>query len=222
VQESPLDVARGALAETDSVESIDATAAVLAALERLNADELVRLRSAEPFRSLLRAVQAEVTEVGLPRNWLEWLAKAADPAFTNALDVARRGKDEWPIDDQTADPMAVRALLSALETAQNDDLAAERTAQALPFIVAWARRDPAFPRPALAPVYGSLLTLFALGTARGRTTYESSQILVAALLSGGLDGKSYRELIADVEELASAGFGLDTIYLTLPPAVPLV
>jgi hypothetical protein len=138
------------------------------------------------------------------------------------LDVARRGKDEWPIDDQTADPMAARALLSALETAQVDDLAAERTAQALPFIVAWARRDPAFPRPALAPVYGSLLTLFALGSARGRTTYESSQILVAALLSGGLDGKSYRELIADVEELASAGFGLDTIYLTLPPAVPLV
>jgi hypothetical protein len=214
-QESPLDVARGALAVTDAVESIDATAAVLAALEQLNADELVRLRSAEPFRSLLQAVQAEVTEVGLPRNWLEWLAKAADPAFTNALDVARRGKDEWPIEDQTADPMAVRALLSALETAQNDDLAAERTAQALPFIVAWARRDSAFPRPALALVYGSLLTLFALGTARGRNTYESSQILVAALLSGGLDGKSYRALIADVEELASAGFGLDMIYWVL-------
>ena len=62
-------------------------------------------RAAEPFRSLLQAVQAEVTEVGFPRNWLGWLAKAAVPAFTNALDVARRGKDEWSIDDQTADPM---------------------------------------------------------------------------------------------------------------------
>ena len=57
--------------------------------------------------------------------------------------------------------------------------------------------------------------MFALGTARGRNIYESSQILVAALLSGGLDGKSYRALIADVEELASAGFGLDMIYWVL-------
>jgi hypothetical protein len=90
-------VASRAVRLPQPTESLDATAAVLAALEQLNADELVRLRSAEPFRSLLQAVQAEVTEVGLPHNWPEWLAKAADPAFVNALDIARRGKDEWPV-----------------------------------------------------------------------------------------------------------------------------
>ena len=73
--------------------------------------------------------------------------------------------------------------MSALDKAQNDDLASERTAQALPFAVAWLQRDPDFPRAAMVPIYASLLTLFALGSARGSGIYESSQILVSALLT---------------------------------------
>jgi hypothetical protein len=46
-------------------------------------------------------------------------------------------------------------------------------------------------------------------------TYESSQILVSALLAAGLDVKAYRALIADVEELAGEGFGLDMVYWVL-------
>jgi hypothetical protein len=102
-----------------------------------------------------------------------------------------------------------------LEQAFSRDIASDRTAQALPFLVGWLRRDPDFPRPAMLPIYSSLLTLFALSSARERTTYESSQVLVNASLSVGLDARSYQSLIADVEELAGAGFGVNMIYWLL-------
>jgi hypothetical protein len=67
----------------------------------------------------------------------------------------------------------------------------------------------------MVPVYASLLTLFALGSARGSGTYNSSQILVNALLTVGVDVKTYRALIADVEELAGDGFGVGMVYWML-------
>ena len=148
-------------------------------------------------------------------SWIKWFERAVDPSFTTALDIARHGKDEWPIEFGAGDPAAVQAFVSALEKAQSDNLACERTVHALPFLVAWLQRDPNFPQAAMVPIYASLLTLFALGSARGSGTYESSQILVSALLSAGLDVKAYRALIADVEELAGEGFGLDMVYWVL-------
>jgi len=213
-QAEPLDEARAALVQVDAVETTDTLSAVIAALEKLAPDEVARLRAAEPFRSALRATE-EATEGGLPTSWLQWLSMAADPAFTSALEEAKRGKDEWPIGPNASDPVAVRALVTGLNQALGEGLAAERTAQAMPYIVAWLRRDPDFPRPGMAPLYSSLLTLFVLGKARARVTYESSQVLVNALLSTGLDVDGYRSLIADIEELAADGFGVDMAYWIL-------
>ncbi len=39
--------------------------------------------------------------------------------------------------------------------------------------------------------------------------------MVSAVLSAGLDVKAYRALIADVEELAGDGFGLEMVYWVL-------
>ena len=44
---------------------------------------------------------------------------------------------------------------------------------------------------------------------------RSSQILVSAVLSVGFDLKACRALIADVEELAGEGFGLEMVYWVL-------
>ncbi|AMS39349.1 protein DpdD [Aminobacter aminovorans] len=211
---TPLDSARSALVQVDAVESVDAVAAALAALAKLTSEELARLRGAEPFRSTLQ-VTDQLAEIDLPTSWTEWLAKTADPSFTTALDIARKGKDEWTIEAGAGDPVAVQALASALDHAQSNALATERTGQALPFLVAWLQRDPDFPRSAMTPIYASLLTLFALGPARGRGTYDSSQILVSALLTAGLDVKAYKALIADIEELAGDGFGVDMVYWVL-------
>lgn len=214
VEPAPIDNAREALVRVDAVDSVDALASAVSALSRLNPEELSRLREAEPFRSALRVTE-EVVDAVLPTSWIEWLERARDPSFTSALEIARHGKDEWPIESELSDPAAVQYFVSALESAQNDELATERTAQVLPYLVAWLQRDPGFPRAAMVPIYASVLTLFALGSARGSSTYESSQILVSALLTAGLDLKTYQALIADVEELAGSGFGVDMVYWAL-------
>lgn len=213
-QLEPLEEARAALVQVDAAETTDALSAVLAALEKLGPDDIDRLKAAEPFRSALRATE-KATEDGLPTSWLEWLSMSADPAFTSALEQAKRGKDEWPIGPNASDPFAVQELVAALNRALGNVLATERTAQALPYIVAWLRRDPNFPQAGMATLYSSLLTLFAIGGARARVTYESSRVLVNALLSSGLDVDGYRSLIADIEELAGDGFGVDMTYWML-------
>lgn len=176
---------------------------------------MARLKAAEPFRSLLRAVTETGHEGAVPANWRDWLARITDPDFTDALTIARQGADEWSIGADAADPTAISDFVAALETAQTDTLAADRAGQALPFIVAWLRRDPEFPRPAFAPIFANLLTLFAMSAARGRPIYESSQILIHALLASGLDQKAYQSLIDDADELAGSGFGADMIYWLL-------
>ncbi|MBO9376961.1 hypothetical protein GG804_09290 [Sphingomonas histidinilytica] len=211
---APIDAAREALVQADAVDSIDLLADAMAAMARLSPDELALLRETMPFRPIVQATD-ELANIAPPTSWIAWLDRAGDPAFANALDIARRGKDEWEIGASTGDPVAVRALVAALEKVQGDELAAGRTTQALPYLVAWLQRDDEFPRAALSPIYGGLLTLFALGSARGATIYESSQVLVEGLLASGLGQKAYRDLIADIDEIAGDGFGVDMIYWVL-------
>ncbi|MFA9201126.1 MAG: protein DpdD [Cypionkella sp.] len=210
----PIDAAREALVQADAVDSIDLLADAMAAMARLSPDELALLRETMPFRPIVQATD-ELTNIAPPKSWIAWLDRAADPAFANALDIARRGKDEWEIGASACDPVAVGAFVAALERAQGDEIAADRTTQALPYLVAWLQRDDEFPRAALSPIYGGLLTLFALGSARGATIYESSQVLVEGLLASGLDQKAYRDLIADIDEIAGEGFGVDMVYWVL-------
>jgi hypothetical protein len=176
VQRTPIDDARDALVQVDAVDSVDALASAVRALAKLSPEDLAQLREAEPFRSAFHVTE-ESTDVGLTISWIKWFERAVDPSFTTALDIARHGKDEWPIEFGAGDPAAVQAFVSALEKAQSNDLACDQIVHALPFLVAWLQRDPDFPQAAMVPIYANLLTLFALGSARGSGTYESSQIL---------------------------------------------
>lgn len=212
--DTPIDAARDALVNAEAVDSIDLLAAAMAAMTRLSPDELALLRETLPFRPIVQATD-ELASLAPPTSWIAWLDRAADPAFTNALDIARRGKDEWEISTSAGDPVAVHTLVAALGKVQGDRLAADRTTQALPYMVAWLQRDKEFPRAALSPIYSELLTLLALGSARGVTVYESSQVLVQGLLAVGLEQKAYRDLIADIDEIAGNGFGVDMVYWVL-------
>lgn len=209
------DEARECLVDAEAVESIDVMATALAALARLSEAQRAEIAQAEPFRSALRVLQEEAGAAEVPTSWETWLARSSNPDFVNALDLARMGADEWSMGGDAADPQTVELLLDGLDAAQANPLAAERTSQALPYLVAGLRRDPSFPNPAMMRVYSSLLTLLALGSARGAATYGSSLVLVDALLSVGTGAGRYRELIADVEEIAGQGLGVDMAYWTL-------
>ncbi len=211
---APLDNAREALMRIDATDSNDLVADAMSILARLSPEEHTLLRETMPFRPIVEATD-ELANVAPPTSWIAWLKSVSDPSFSNAIDIARHGKDEWGIGTSVGDPVEVQALGRALGQVQDSDLAAERTAQALPYLVAWLQRDPEFPRAGLSPIYAELLTLFALGTARGTITYESSQILIGALLGMGLDQKAYGDLIADIEEISGDGFGVDMIYWVL-------
>ncbi|MET3909991.1 PAS domain-containing protein [Bradyrhizobium sp. S3.3.6] len=216
VPATALDAARTAVVEADEINSLSAINAALAKLSGLSAEDLQKLRTAEPFKSALRELAADDrTPVAGPGNWVEWFQRAGDPSFDDALEIARRGKDEWPIGDREADPGSVRQLEVALEHVQADSLAGERAADALPLLVAWLRRDPEYPRPAFSAVYSVLLTLFALSHRRGRRIYESSGLLIGALLATGLSEKTYRDLLGDIDELLGAGIGTESLYWLL-------
>ncbi len=211
---TPIDSAREKLLEADATDDTERVSAVLQALAKLSPDELALLRSAIPFAPIVAVIEPQ-DALNLPSSWPAWLSRAADPAFVTALDVARRGAEEWFIDGTNEDPVSVQKLVSAIEDAQTSHLAAERTSLALPYLVAWLQRDVQFPSAALAPVYSSLLTLFALYNNRGASVYNSSQVLISALLATGLDQRDYAALIADVQEIAGDGFGVDMLYWLL-------
>jgi hypothetical protein len=214
----PLDLtdeARERLIAGEERESVDVMSAALAALARLDDTQRAELARAEPFRSALRALEQEAGGTSVPTSWPMWLTRISDPTFTNSLALARMGADEWPIAGDATDPVEVASLFDALNKAQSVSFAAERTAQALPYIVSALQRDSHFPNSAMTQIYSSLLTLLALGSARGTSVYDSSLILVEALLRIGTDATQYREIAADVDELAGEGFGVRTVYWTL-------
>ena len=214
VVEAPIDAARQRLLEAEAVEDADRVGAALAALAKLSAEELDYLRRAIPFAPIVAALET-IDGGDPPMSWPDWLNRAADPDFTTALEFARRGSQEWPIGGACGDPVTVELFVSALDQGQQNEIAAERTAQALPYLVAWLQRDLAFPRPAFSPVYSSLLTLFALSSTREAATYDSSQILIAAMLACGLDQRGYVALIADAQEIAGDGYGVEMMYWLL-------
>ena len=212
---SGIDEARAQISDAAEAESVDAMASALAALGRLTEHERQELARAEPFRSALQALMAERGATGVPSSWTDWLRMADEPDFRNALGIARLGAAEWAVVAELGDPSSARALLGALETAQSGDLAAERTALAMPFLVAWLRRDATFPNPALVPIYASLLTFLALRPARDGEVYGSSLVLVDAVVGAGADAGTYRNLVDDALMIAGDAFGVSMVYWAL-------
>jgi hypothetical protein len=94
-------------------------------------------------------------------------------------------------------------------------IAGDRAMDALPPIVAWLQGDPDYPRGAFQPIYSMLLTMFAIGSRRGRPIYESTGLLAKAGLSVGLATNAYKELLGDVSELMGSGLGADAVYWLL-------
>lgn len=210
-----LDNARIALAKTDDLSPLEQINALWTTLRALPSEQLDALRSAEPFKSVLRELAPEGVPSALPTNWIEWLERAHEPGFREALTVARRGRDEWSIGDAEADPVNVTKLRAALAKVEEGTVAGDRAINALPLMVAWLQSDPDFPRASFLPVYSMLLTMFAIGSRRGNPIYESTGLLARALLSIGLATDAYKDLLGDVSELMGSGLGSDSVYWLL-------
>lgn len=210
-----LDDARIALAKTDGLSPLEQINALWTTLRVLPPDQLDALRGAEPFKSVLRELAPQGVPSALPANWIEWLERVHEPAFGEALTIARRGKDEWSIGDAEADPATVARLRAALAKVEEGTIAGDRAIDALPLMVGWLQGDPDFPRASFQPIYSMLLTMFAIGSRRGRPIYESTGLLTKALLSVGLATDAYKDLLGDVSELMGSGLGAESVYWLL-------
>jgi hypothetical protein len=210
-----LDDVRIALARTDDLSPLEQINALWNKLRDLPQDQFDALRSAEPFKSVLRELAPQGVPSALPVNWIEWLDRVHEPGFGESLSIARRGKDEWSIGDVEADPANVARLRTALAKVEEGTIAGDRAMDALPLMVAWLQGDADFPRASFLPIYSMLLTMFAIGRRRGRPIYESTGLLAKALLSVGLATDAYKDLLGDASELMGSGLGADSVYWLL-------
>ncbi|GAU81826.1 protein DpdD [Bosea sp. BIWAKO-01] len=212
---SDLAAAQISLASTEANETLDNLRLAREMLARLGPEARRALLSQAPFEDIWDET-AEIADAPIvPRDWAEWFEAIKDPAFTQALEIARRGKDEWPIDDQALDPTAVARLAQSLQYASETAIGSERIAAALPLLVAWFLRDPHFPRTSLSRFYSDILTLFALDSRRGNGVYESAGLLACALIESGLRAPDYRAVLDDIDEIIGQALGTDVVYWVL-------
>ncbi|WP_133250330.1 protein DpdD [Novacetimonas pomaceti] len=211
---TPLDTVRKAYIENETTDSLDRRVHLQALQAQLSPDERAAFEKEWVFAKGEAAVE-ETETITLPTSWVEWFKCAAEPDFINALEVASLAKDEWTIGPETGDPVAVQEFIDAIQAAQANNVANQRVTLALPYLVAWLQRDDHFPRSSLLPIYTTLLMMFALGDARGAEIYNSSQVLIEALLVSGPSLEDYHTLIASIYEIAGDGFGVDMVYWML-------
>lgn len=166
-----------------------------------------------PLGSLVLGVGEEAPAL-VPLGWRDWLTRISDPEYTQAFEVARKGKDEWDL-ERSCDPVEAKALADALSDSIENDVSRERVAQALPLIVHWLQRDASFPRASLRPVYETVLTLFVLGEARDRGIMASAGIVAEALLAIGSSASDYQRLLDSISTLVMEGVGTANIYVLL-------
>ncbi|MBN9677992.1 protein DpdD [Salipiger bermudensis] len=210
---TPLDTARSALVDGTLLDGIATVETLRRALTQLSPDDRAKLLGSLPLGPLAEEHSSSTNQaIPLPASWGEWFIRLTDPTFDAYLDVARKGAEEWPWDNSMGDPLRVKALKDAIEAAQNDPLSVARITEAMPYLVNWLQLDADFPRPAYVPIYAELLLLTAIDSARSKQIFQSSQILVSALLDCGLDKEGYNSLLESIDLIAGDGFGVDMAY----------
>ncbi|WP_420566412.1 protein DpdD [Thalassobaculum sp.] len=212
----PLDVVRSALIHRSRVDDIATLEILRHSIAQLDPKAQKALLESLPLGPFAEEIGISTREeVPLPNSWESWFARVSDPAFDSALELARRGAEEWPITAATGDPVRVSGLQEAVVAAQHDPLAQARTRDSVPYLIRWLQRDPDFPRPAFAPIYTELLLFIAIDSARNGQVFQSSQVLVAALLECGLDKDGYSGLLEAIDMIAGDAVGVGAAYWLL-------
>jgi len=198
--------AKQALTLALEVDSLRTIKSALEKMQVLSPDQRKYLLESEPFRSMWRSLISD-TQGTLPtEGWLEWLKRASEQEFANALGVARRGLAEWPV-EVLKDSLHVEHLVESLTSFPEKPPGYDRLIDALPLFVAWVAEELDFPRPGMTAVYEALLFHLVSSTRRGVDVLESATTLIRALLTVGISNNEYKNLLVDVLELIGLGLG---------------
>ncbi len=81
--------------ETDSLATIKIA---FEEMQQLDVEQRRLLLDSETFRTMWRTLAATTQGIVPTDSWLAWLKRARELEFPNALGIARRGADEWPVE----------------------------------------------------------------------------------------------------------------------------
>jgi hypothetical protein len=210
----PVDSARGALLVAQEHETLVTAAHAIDLIDVLSADERAALLGSDGFRQMLDALRHQNGNGPAIHDWNEWIKRLQDPGFVEASKVAQRLLAETSVSD-LSDPQLIAQLGTAIESASDVGSAGERLSDALPLLTSWVVEDPVFPRAGMSPIYEALVYRFVLDSRRTTGVFDSSAVVVRALLNVGLKPEKYKELLDDCLELMGEGAGRRSIYWLL-------
>lgn len=182
--------------------TLDSQREALVAFQELSSNDqeiISRTRYGKDRLELLRGFNHPVEKV--PGNWVEWFQQLVqNPQWDLALDVARRGEQEWDISDLVTENGAIQQFRTLLETASGQPETEQTLANALPHLLGTFQNDNQYPRREFMSIYAFLLDLIAVTTSGGDPDLVLFNELTNALLSLGINQDNYNEIV---------GFSLD-------------
>ena len=161
--------------------------------------------------------ELDVTRPREPSNWIEWFEHIIDPNYIDYAAHARMGALEWKKFIEHADEELAEAIFTAINNSIDDPLQSDRIIECLPFFLKWLIRDEErhFVK-SMTKVYSGFINLMALNNSQNSIEIlGSSQILVSALLSSGIDRESYTQLLSDLDDICGEGIGVSQVYWIL-------
>jgi hypothetical protein len=198
-----------------NLQTLEAERAALRALDGLaqtERDEFLNARVNAVYWELLTARSAGASpppERAAPADWFAWLERLReDPSWTRAVAVAEQGALEWSVDAFLGLPNGANELLDAIATLHSIPVLQD----ALPHMLAFFQRDPAWPRESLRAVYLGLLEFVVYSAKGGAGTLGRIRDLVEAVLRVGIGSAEYKALVqscADVWDEHASPVHLD-------------
>lgn len=190
------------------LQTLDAERTAIAAFDRLTTteqDDLIAVRSIrtliEQFTGtdVVQGPQLESAAIRtsdmIPDSWTTWLDRLySEPTWVRALDVARKGAQEWKIERAIEQQAQIDELVDKLSSCPNE---AETTLyDALPYLLEFfVRQDDHFPRRTGAKIYIILSDLLTISSRGGDDDLTLFNEVAVALLSLGMDESNYGEML---------------------------
>ena len=184
------------------LQTLDSQRKTLTAFLELTSSEqeiLSQTRRGRDCLEQLNGTESPAKEV--PSNWVEWLQRLIQkPEWDLALDVARRGEQEWNIADLVTKHGAIQQFRTLLGTASGQPETEQILANALPHLLSAFQNDEQYPRREFSSIYAFLLDLIAVTTSGGDPDLVLFNELANTLFSLGTNQETYNEIV---------GFSLD-------------
>jgi NADH:ubiquinone oxidoreductase subunit len=187
------------------VQTLNCQREALIAFEQLNLDEQNTLRKTRLGQECLIYLQDSVSLASqIPTNWIEWLERLIDyPEWEQALDIARRGEQEWDVSCLLNKHGTVQQLKRLLEKASGQVKIEAVLSNALPHLLNSFQKDEQYPNREFISIYEFLVDLIAITTVGGDPDLLAFNELSNTIFSLGINSERYEEVIGYAIDLWS-------------------